>query len=415
MNWNRFFLLVAAMALTMIVGAALSSSEGWSAAELATLQPLSLSELESLPPDPTNAVAGNRKAATLGKKLFFDKRLSANGAVSCGTCHQPDRAFQDSIALGRGAGVTAKRTMPLAATDRSPFLFWDGRKDSQWAQALGPLESAVEHGGTRAQYAHVIKEHYGVEYEAIFGAMPDLSDVPQWAGPSGNQAATGAWARMTGAQRRGVTRVFVNIGKAIAAYERQIEFGPSRFDHYVAAVAAGQSGRGILSNDEIAGLRLFIGRANCIQCHNGPLFTNNEFHNTGVPARPELPVDDGRLTGAMKVLRDEFNCRSEWSDAREQCSELQFMITGDRALDHAYKVPSLRNVTGRAPYMDAGQVATLAAVLDHYNLAPAASSGDSELHPLHLTVRELRQIEAFLGTLSGPILADGVNPVEVTQ
>lgn len=209
---------------------------------------------------------------------------------------------------------------------------------------------------------------------------------------------------MSEAQRNSVTRIFVNIGKAIAAYERRIEFGPSRFDRYVAAVTAGQSGRGTLSHDEVAGLRLFIGRANCTQCHNGPLFTNNEFHNTGVPARSNLPIDSGRLTGSKAVLRDEFNCRSQWSDARERCPELDFMVTGDHALDHAYKVPSLRNVAERAPYMNAGQFATLDVVLDHYNQAPAAAAGHSELHPLHLSSRELQQLEAFLRALSGPIV-----------
>ena len=211
-----------------------------------------------------------------------------------------------------------------------------------------------------------------------------------------------------------MTRVFVNIGKAIAAYERRIEFGASRFDKYVAAVTTGESGHGIVTDEEIAGLRLFIGRANCTQCHNGPLFTNNEFHNTGVPSRPELPIDDGRLTGATAVLRDEFNCRSGWSDARERCSELEFIVTGEHTLDRAYKVPSLRNVAQRAPYMDAGQFATLADVLDHYNRAPAAATGHSELRPLRLKARELRQLEAFLRVLSGPVVVNGHAPATAT-
>ncbi len=148
-------------------------------------------------------------------------------------------------------------------------------------------------------------------------------------------------------------------------------------------------------------MRLFIGKANCTQCHNGPLLTSNEFHNTGVPPRPELAIDHGRLTGATAVLSDEFNCRSQWSDARERCSELEFIVTGEHTLDRAYKVPSLRNVAERAPYMDAGQFATLAEVLDHYNRAPAAATGHSELRPLRLKPVELRQLEAFLRTLSG--------------
>jgi cytochrome c peroxidase len=293
--------------------------------------------------------------------------------------------------------------MPIAGMARSPFLFWDGRKDSLWAQALGPLESPVEHGGTRAHYAHVVVDSYARDYEQIFGALPDLSRVPRAAGPVPDRDAASAWNALSAAQRDEVTRVFVNIGKAIAAYERRLEFGASRFDTYVAAVTRGQSGQSVLTDDEVAGLRLFIGRANCTQCHNGPLLTSNEFHNTGVAPRPELALDHGRLAGATAVLSDEFNCRSQWSDARARCAELEFMVTGEHTLDRAYKVPSLRNVADRAPYMDAGQFATLAEVLDHYNRAPAAAAGHSELRPLRLKPIELRQLEAFLRTLSGPV------------
>jgi cytochrome c peroxidase len=364
---------------------------------------MSLAGLDALPGDPTNRVADDPRAADLGRRLFFDTRLSSNGRVACSTCHQPDRGFQDGIALATGVGTTARRTMPIAGMARSPFLFWDGRKDSLWAQALGPLESPVEHGGTRAQYAHVVADSYARDYEQIFGALPDLSRVPRSAGPVPDRDAASAWNALSAAQRDEVTRVFVNIGKAIAAYERRLEFGASRFDTYVAAVTRGQSGQSVLTDDEVAGLRLFIGRANCTQCHNGPLLTSNEFHNTGVAPRPELALDHGRLAGATAVLSDEFNCRSQWSDARARCAELEFMVTGEHTLDRAYKVPSLRNVADRAPYMDAGQFATLAEVLDHYNRAPAAAAGHSELRPLRLKPIELRQLEAFLRTLSGPV------------
>jgi len=399
-----------AAALAAFLGmAALGASDrdGWTPEQLEQLRSLSLAELEPLPADPTNRVADDPRAADLGRRLFFDERLSSNGRVACGTCHQPERGFQDGVALARGVGTTARRTMPIPATARAPFLFWDGRKDSLWAQALGPLESAVEHGGTRAQYAHTIAAHYRGDYEAVFGALPDLSAVPASAGPAGDAAATAAWAKLSGTERDAVTGVFVNVGKAIAAYERRIDFGPSRFDRYVAEVSSGRPGRGLLSSDEVAGLRLFLGRANCTQCHNGPLLTNHEFHNTGVPKRRELPIDHGRRTGATAVLGDEFNCRSRWSDARERCPELDFMAAHGDTLDRAYKVPSLRNVAERAPYMDAGQLATLGEVLDHYNRAPEAASGQSELRPLGLTADELRQIEAFLRTLSGPVEIDG--------
>lgn len=382
MNAVRMLTITAVVYITTAVVVAKAGSITWSAAELADLQSMSLAALEPLPADPTNRVADDPRAAALGERLFFDTSLSANGKVACGTCHQQERGFQDGIALGKGVGTTAKRTMPIAATSRSPFLFWDGRKDSQWAQALGPLESAVEHGGTRVQYARIIADRYRKEYEALFGTLPDLS------------------------QRDGVTSVFVNIGKSIAAYERRIEFDPSRFDRYVDAVVIHQRADGILAADEIAGLKLFIGKANCTQCHNGPLLTNNEFHNTGVPRAASLPIDDGRLTGANAVLKDEFNCKSRWSDARSRCNELEYLVTGDHTLERAYKVPSLRNVADRSPFMDAGQFATLADVLDHYNRAPKAPAGHSEIKPLRLTRDELRQIEAFLKTLSGPVVVN---------
>ena len=342
---------------------------------------LSLEALEPLPPEPSNRWAEDERAADLGHRLFFDARLSANGRVPCATCHDPARQFQDGAPLAKGVGTTERRTMPVAATAYGPFFFWDGRKDSQWAQALGPLESPVEHGGNRTQYARVIAEHYRTDYEQIFGRMPDL------------------------AERDGITQVFVNIGKAIAAYERRIQYGPSRFDRFVAAwKERGAAPKDSLSSDEIAGLALFMGKGNCTQCHNGPLLTNNEFHNTGVPTRSGLAEDRGRIAGAAALKADEFNCRSRWSDAKpDECAELDALPAPGAALERAFKVPSLRNVAQRAPYMHAGQFGTLAQVLEHYNRAPAAPAGRSELKPLGLSRAELRQLEAFLRTLSGPL------------
>lgn len=412
---NRIFGATVVILLATIASVATSAGGEWTSAQLAELRSLSLAELEPLSADPTNRVADDPRAADLGRQLFADMRLSSNGLVACSTCHQSDRGFQDGIALAKGVGTTARRSMAIPGMARSPFLFWDGRKDSLWAQALGPLESPVEHGGTRAQYAHVVADFYAAYYEQIFGALPDLSQVPRSAGPVADREAASAWSALSAARRDDVTRVFVNIGKAIAAYERRIGFGASRFDTYVAALTSGQTGQGILTNDEVAGLKLFIGRANCTQCHNGPLLTSNEFHNTGVPPRPELALDHGRLTGAAAVLSDEFNCRSQWSDARERCAELEFIVTGEHTLDRAYKVPSLRNVAERAPYMDAGQFATLADVLDHYNRAPAAAIGHSELRPLRLKPVELRQLEAFLRTLSGPVVVSEPAPGRRTQ
>lgn len=400
MTRNRVISLLAGLLFGAVPVAAAPDRDVWSAAQLAELRSLSLAELAPLPADPTNRFADDPDAAELGRRLFFDARLSSNGRVACSTCHQPERQFQDGTALGAGVGTTGRRTMPIAATARLPFLFWDGRKDSQWAQALGPLESPVEHGGTRALYAHVVAERYATDYERLFGPLPDLSGVPRSAGPVSDPEAAFAWSSLSAAQREGVTRVFVNIGKAIAAFERRIDPEPSRFDRYVEALSAAGSAEGVLSDDEVAGLRLFVGKANCTRCHNGPLLTNGEFHNTGVPTRAGMPADEGRLAGAAGVLDDEFNCRSQWSDERANCPELEFMVAGDPALAGAFKVPSLRDVVERGPYMHAGEFATLGEVLRHYDRAPASPVGQTELQPLGLTPAELRQIEAFLGTLS---------------
>jgi cytochrome c peroxidase len=382
---------------------------GWSAEEREILRSLSLSSLEPLAPDPSNRHADDPRAAALGHRLFFDTRLSSNGRVSCASCHLPEKDFQDGTALAQGVGTTTRRTMPVAGTAHSPWLFWDGRADSQWAQALGPLESAVEHGGDRTQYAHLVARHYREAYETIFGSLPNLAGLPANAGPVADPERRAAWTSIPAARRDEVTRVYANIGKAIAAYERRIEHGRSRFDRYVDALAKGvePAGAAALSADEAAGLRLFIGKAGCVNCHNGALFTDDAFHNTGVPVPAvSLPADSGRATGVRQAVEGEFACTSQYSDAGpEDCQELRFAVTEGHELVRAYRTPSLRGVGRRAPYMHAGQLATLAEVIEHYDRAPKAPSGHSELRRLRLTRAEKARLEAFLRTLDGPAAA----------
>jgi cytochrome c peroxidase len=299
--------------------------------------------------------------------------------------------------------------MPIAGTAHSPWQFWDGRADSQWGQALGPLESPVEHGGDRTQYARLVATEYRDAYEAVFGRLPDLAGLPAHAGPVADTVRAAAWKRIPAARQEEITRVYANIGKAIAAYERRIGFAPSRFDRYVEAELAGRAHTpaDAFSRDEEAGLRLFIGKASCVNCHNGSLFTDDHFHNTGVPLPAiALPPDSGRATGVREALAGEFSCTSRYSDARpEDCQELRFAVTDGEELVRAYKTPSLRNVAERAPYMHAGQLTTLEEVVAHYNRAPAAPFGHSELKPLRLSRDEQRQLVAFLRTLSGPLAA----------
>src|SRR5215210_4887922 len=108
----------------------------WNQDEITTLRGLWIGSLPALPPDPSNKVAYDERAVALGQDLFFDTRLSVNGKVACATCHLPEQDFQDGKPLGQGVGTTARRTMPIAGTAYSPWLFWDGRKDSQWARRL---------------------------------------------------------------------------------------------------------------------------------------------------------------------------------------------------------------------------------------------------------------------------------------
>jgi cytochrome c peroxidase len=379
----------------------------WSAEERAVLRSLSLESLGPLPADPSNRWADDTAAARLGRQLFFDTRLSSTGTVSCASCHVPQRDLQDGLPLGEGVGTTPRRTMPIAGTAHSPWQFWDGRADSQWAQALGPLESPVEHGGDRTQFAKLLAAAYRAEYEAVFGALPDLRGLPDGAGPVPDTARSGAWGRIAAVRRDEISRVYANLGKAIAAYERRIGFAPSRFDRYVATELAGREHgpESAFTRDEEAGLRLFVGKASCVNCHNGALFTDNSFHNTGVPfPATALPVDSGRAIGVRQALAGEFSCTSPYSDAKpDECQELTFAVTEGEELVRAYKTPSLRNVAARAPFMHAGQIASLADVVAHYDRAPAAPLGHSELKPLRLTAEERRQLEAFLHTLTGPL------------
>lgn len=392
---------VGALASAAIAWAFGSSAavQRWSVEDQSLIASLSLAALGPLPPDPSNRVADDPRAVALGRAIFSDTRFSADGTVSCATCHRPDHQFQDDRPLGKGVGTTGRRTMPIAGTAYSPFLFWDGRKDSLWSQALGPMESPVEHGGDRTQYAHLVAEAYRAPYEALFGAVPDLDHLPRHAGPVADPEAAAAWEAMSEQDRLAVSQVFANIGKSIATYERTIGPPATRFDAYAAALPTGAED-GILSADEIAGLLLFIGKGECVNCHNGPLLSDSHFHNTGVAAAPGAPKDVGREAGAPLVRDDPFNCLGPFSDAAPgDCAELRFMTDGGQDALGAFKTPSLRGAATRAPYMHAGQIATLDAVIRHYQAAPEAQVGHSELRPLTLSDDEMRQLAAFIGVL----------------
>lgn len=386
-----YFALVWAALLTAYWQLWPKAIPGWTPQEIEMLRSLSLQSLEDLPPDPSNAVADHPLAVEFGSLLFSEPRLSANGGISCATCHQPLRRFTDGLPKGQAIGTTDRNTPSIVGVAYSPWQFWDGRRDSLWAQALAPLEDEKEHALDRSEVVAVIAsdETYRKFYEDLFGPFPDL----------------------TAANADTINTAFANIGKAIAAFERTLMPGESRFDQYVAALVDGDVERSgdLFADDEIRGLRLFIGDANCTQCHNGPLFTNHEFHNTGVISFPGDLPDKGRVTGVREVMHDEFNCMGGYSDdAERSCDELEFART-DATLIGAFKTPSLRNLENTAPFMHKGQFQTMAEVLQHYNIAADAMIGHNEAKPLGLSTRELEQLEAFLATLAAPYKAYGDN------
>ncbi len=385
MKWGAALAVIAVGAAVFVWQQRQDELRPWSDDEVTVLRSLWIGSLEPLPPDPSNAVADDPAAARLGHRLFFDARLSKTGTISCATCHQPVRRFTDGLPKGVAIGMSKRNTPSIVGAAYSPWLYWDGRRDSLWSQALSPLEDPNEHGSNREDIVatFLADAEYTAAYRSLFGELPDDSPA-------------------------GVSRVFANIGKVIAAYERLLLPGAARFDTYIEAVLAGDAATqsSTFTDDEIRGLRLYIGKADCTQCHNGPLLTNHEFHNTGVIAFAGEVPDKGRVAGVREALADPFNCRGEYSDAMPaDCAELEFVRTGVELIG-AVRTPSLRNLEGTAPFMHKGQHRTLMDVLEHYNKAPPAMIGHNEAKPLELSRRELRHLEAFLNTLDAPLAVD---------
>lgn len=376
-------------------------------AEIKLIASLSLTALEDLPTDPSNKVADDPLAAQLGHALFFDTRLSGNNNVACATCHQPANSFTDGLPLAVGTSVGPRHTPSLLGVSYSPWFYWDGRKDSQWAQALAPLEASHEHNIARTQVVNLVIQdpYYSKLYTQLFGDIPILSLSDVSASPVGNDEQQQAWHLIPASERKAINFAFANIGKSLAAYQRKIRPGRSKFDDYADSLTnnSATNSETYLTRQEIAGLKLFIGKGQCVTCHNGPLFTNHEFHNTAVmPVAGELPPM-ARYDGIRVARLDPFNCLGEFSDAKaSECIELRF-ARDTKDLVGAQKTPTLRNIADTAPYMHGGQLATLEEVVTHYNNAPTSMLSHNEAKPLGLRRVESQQLVAFLKTLSAPL------------
>ena len=333
---------------------------------------------------------------------------------SSNLCNNPGLYFTDGLEVARGIDTVNRNAPTIVGASYNTWFFHDGRADSLWSQALGPLEDRQEHGGSRTQYAHMIYNDpdYRASYEKLFGKMPDLSDnkrFPAAAGPVLDRNLLRAWKAMTEEDQKTITTVFVNIAKSIAAYERLLKPAPSRFDNYVEAVLDNDSEKmdELMSQDEAAGLKLFVGKANCWLCHNGPLLSDLGFHNVATPPVNVKRYDFGRQKGFRHVKKSPFNCRGEYNDAKDKsCDELKYIEFHEEETKAAFKTPSLRNVSKTAPYMHSGQYKTLSDVMKHYAKPPSTKVGMSDLLPVELNDKELEQLEAFLLTLDSPIDAD---------
>ncbi|HEV8482429.1 MAG TPA: cytochrome c peroxidase [Blastocatellia bacterium] len=305
-----------------------------------------------------------------GRQLFFDKRLSLDGTVSCATCHDPGLAFTDGKSVAEGiAGKRGTRNSPsLLNAMFNSGQFWDGRAASLEAQALLPLINPDEMGN--ASHAQVIDRlqqvpEYVRQFQEVFG---------------GNLTIQG-------------------IGKAIAAFERTLVSANAPIDRFIAG------DREAISAAAQRGFALFRGRARCSVCHTVnqafPFLSDQNYRNTGVATsspgfetlaeRATQAVRRGDEAAALRVLAKE-----------SATSELgRFMVSGSPLDIGSFRTPSLRNVELTAPYFHNGSVATLKEVLSFYSKGGGDDPRrDWELQPLGLTDREQEDLVEFLKSLT---------------
>ena len=289
----------------------------------------------AVPIPPTNLNYASK--IKLGEQLYFDGRLSKNNSISCAFCHTPGLGFADpkQTSLGVDGKRGGRQAPTVYNTAFNPVQFWDGRAGSLEEQAIGPIINPVEMAET---YENVVKklsalQGYRDQFQAVFGAGVSVQ----------------------------------GIGEAIAAYERTIISTNSDFDKFVLGDKAA------MSEEAQRGMALFKGKGRCILCHNGPNFTDNQFHNLGVPQVGPMKEDLGRYY----VTRQE----------------------GDKG---AFKTPTLRSIVETAPYMHDGVYKTLEEVVDFLDKGGSSNSHLSPLmRPLGLKAQEKSDLIAFLKALTG--------------
>jgi cytochrome c peroxidase len=331
--------------------------------------------------DAGNELSGSRSAIELGKKLFFDPRLSVNKSVSCATCHDPKNAFSDGLPVSKSLdpkSALTRNSPSLLNAAHERWYGWDGASDSQWSQSLRPLMDAREMGLNMDKLKAIVGEEKDIylAYRAVFSE------------PSLNTSEV----------------VSVNVAKAIGAYVATLYSGKSPFDRFRDNLARGDLAKAAnYPIDAQRGLKIFIGKGQCDICHAGPMFSNGEFGDTGIPffVKPGV-VDSGRHGGIEVLRRSPYNLLGAFSRADVATKQKTLYVDLQHRNFGEFKVPSLRNVAKTAPYMHSGSHATLEAVVNHYselNIDRLHADGDQILKPLKLSDQEKRDLVAFLKSL----------------
>jgi cytochrome c peroxidase len=306
----------------------------------------------------------------LGRRLYFDPALSADGTVSCATCHDVSRSFTDLRPVSEGiGGKLGRRNAPtvMNAALIAP-LFWDGRSDTLAHQAGQPVLNPIEMGmKSRDDVLAAMKKIDGYErsFQQAFGRPMDYAGMEQ----------------------------------AIAAFERTLIFLDAPFDRWQAG------DQNALAEQQKRGHTLFNGKARCAACHplnaTNPLGTDFRFHNVGVSAHDKnfekLAAD------ALKALaKDGSEQELDRLALATDMSELgRFMVTKNQADIGSFRTPQLRNIAITGPYMHDGSMQTLWDVIDHYNKGGEANPWlDGGIEALALTEDEITDLVAFLASLT---------------
>ena len=334
---------------------------------------LSLDSLPPLPPDTTNRFADLPAAAALGATLFFDHRLSRDGTVVLLDLPQDRPAVPGRpAARRRRRDHTNRRTMPLAGVAWNPWFFWDGRRDSLWAQALTPLEDPLEHAGNRTAYARFMaKKRFDERYERIFGPLPDLSTgcrtMPARSAPRPRRPPGTA---MSEHQRDAVNsrlRQYRQGDRRLRALDRAAADALRPLCHGRSPPARKPARRRRSSPARKSlGLKLFIGKANCVTCHNGPRFTDDISTTPACRRCPDLPPDRGRVDAVCAGRGRSVQLPRRLSRRRRQRLRRTALHGQGRA--GADRAPTRRRrcaaLPRRPPYMHAGQFSSLDEVVD---------------------------------------------------